>query len=746
VAAGPAALGQDGAVEHAEADRPDPTASDPTASDPTATDPTASDPVTARIDAGGWGLTWLADDEGRLHQLGLGPDGHRATADAPIVLYPDAHPTWGGPDPYRPPALRVTHAEGTATTRLRAVRTDVEDLDGDDDVTVHTVDELLTLRVRFRFRTHRASGVLEQWVEVDHDEDGPVTLFDYDSLAVMLLVGPAAQVVQFGGSGWADEWAWTAESLTPGTKVLDSLGGIQPHLQRSPVVLVEPDGPAGEHEGAVIGCSVAWGGNVRIALDVRPRAGQPQSDLRLRAGANPLGAHYVLDPGTTFVTPTVAWTWCTQGRHQLTERFHRWSRDRVLRDPERTRPIVVNNWEATFFDFDQARLEGLVDRTADLGADLFLLDDGWFGTAHPRDDDTAGLGDWDVDRRKLPDGLAPLVDRAAALGVRFGIWVEPEMVNPRSELHDAHPDWVIRDRREPRLHRNQLALDPLLDEVRDFEVGVVDRALAAAPGASYVKWDANRPVTDPGSRALPADRQSNAWVDWVRATWSVMERVAAAHPDVELMLCASGGGRTDHGTLRWFHEFWTSDNTDPVTRVRMQWACQHVFPASAVAAHVTAWGARPLDFACAVALSGRFGIDLDLGSLDDERLAVCRRAVACAQRTQPWVQHGTLHRLVSPVEGADRSRAALAFVAPDRSGAVVFAYQLDAADGPGPALTLPGLDPDATYRVGVTDLRAGSGEPETVAEATGAQLGRHLAGWELTEATTARIVEVDRVG
>ena len=704
----------------------------------TTPDETSPTQEVIRVDAGDWGWTWAADTRGRLHQVGLGLDGADAPVEVDPVWYPDAHPTWGGPDPYRPPALRITHAEGTTTTRLRLDGVERRPQGDDELVTVIAVDELLDLRVAFRTRTHRDSGVLEQWIEIDHDEDGPVTLWDYDSIAPAFLIGPEARVTQFGGAGWADEWAWTTEQLTPGTKVLDSLGGVQPHLQRSPVLMIEPNGPADEASGDVIGCSILWGGNTRFALDVRPRANEAARDLRLRAGANPLGAHYVLDAGTTFVTPTVAWTWAT-GRAGLTDRFHRWTRERVLRDPDRTRPIVANNWESTFFDFDEQRIVGLIDRAADVGADLFLLDDGWFGPSSPRDDDTAGLGDWEPDRRKLPGGLAPLVDAAVDRGIRFGIWVEPEMVNPDSDLFREHPDWVIRDRREPREHRNQFALDPLVDEVRDFEVGVIDRVLAAAPGTSYVKWDANRPVTDPGSSALPDPRQSNSWVDWVHATWEVMERVAAAHPDVELMLCASGGGRTDHGTLRWFHEFWTSDNTDPVTRVRMQWACGHWFPASTMAAHVTAWGGRPLAFACAVALSGRFGFDLDLAGLDEAELDVCRRAVACARRTQELVQHGTLRRLISPVDGADRSRAALAHLDASGERAAVFCYQLEASAAPPPVLAVPGLAPEARYRVHTTDL---TGEPVDIGVHSGVDLAGGAIGWGLTEPTTACIVEI----
>jgi alpha-galactosidase len=699
-----------------------------------------SEPV--RIDAGGWGLTWAADDDGRLRQLGLGPDGHRVEPTVDAQWFPDAFPTWGGGDPYRPAALRITHADGLLTTRLALDHVTRTDEPGGEHVVAICRDELVDLAVEHHWRTHPASGVLEQWWELVHHQVGPVRLGDYDSVAPFLLAAADARFTEFSGSGWADEWAWTDAALVPGTTSLASLGGVQPHLQRSPCLLVEPDGPAGEGHGTVLGLSVAWGGNIRFDLDVRPVA-DPSAprELRLRAGANPLGAEYVLDPGVRFVSPTVAWTWSGSGRAEVTRRFHRWTRDRVLRDPDRLRPIVVNNWEATFFDFDQDRIVGLIDRAAALGADLFLLDDGWFGTTHPRDDDTAGLGDWDPDPAKLPAGLAPLVNAARERGIRFGIWVEPEMVNRRSELHADHPDWVLRDRRPPREHRNQLYLDPLQGPVRDFEVGVVDRTLGSAPGISYVKWDANRPITDPGSTALGADRQANLFVDVVRATWDVMERVARSHPDVELMLCASGGGRTDHGTLRWFHEFWTSDNTDPVSRVRMQWACSHFFPASAMAAHVTRWGGRPLDFAAAVALSGRFGFDLDLGSLTDDESAVCRRAVAVARRTQDLVQQGALVRLVSPVDGGDRARASLAHLAPDGSRAVVFAYQLDEPVDPPPRLRIPGLADERSYRVRWTDLAAD--DPVDGGHCTGAELAAVGLEWPLDTPCTARLWELE---
>lgn len=696
------------------------------------------------VDAGGWGLTWAADLAGTLRQIGLGPAGHRASLDVDAVWYPEAYPTWGGGDPLRAAPLRITHANGLTTTRLVVDRVTRTSLDDGEHVVVACRDSLVDLTVEHHLRTHPTSAVLEQWIEIYHQQAEAILVADYDSVGHQFMVDPTTEICHFGGGGWATEWAWNTDRLGVGTTTLDSFGGVQPHLQRNPLLLVSPNGPSTEVTNDVVAMSIAWGGNTRFALDVRRTWDTAAPlNLRLRAGANPVGAEYRLDPNERFVTPTVAWTWAADGRQPTTDRFHRWTRDRVLRDPDRLRPLVVNNWEAVFFDFDHDRLVGLMDRTADLGADLFLLDDGWFGNEHPRNDDDAGLGDWEVNISKLPEGLDGLAAAAAERNIRFGIWLEPEMVNPASDLYETHPDWIVSTDREPLQHRQQYYLDPLRPEVRDFEFGVFERTLTPTPGISYVKWDANRPITDPGSEMLPNDRQSNLWVDHVWATWAVMSDVAAAHPEVELMLCASGGGRIDHGSLRWFHEFWTSDNTDPVARVRMQWACSMFFPSSAMAAHVTRWADRPLDFACAVALSARFGFDLDLNSLSPEEMTICRNAVAVARRTQPLVQHGRLQRLVSPVEGTDTSRAGLAYVDAEQSSAVVFAYQLEEPTSEAPRLLIDGLENGRSYSV----TRA-SFESDPTAELvepllmTGAAIGDGSIPWEPTKPLTAAIWEI----
>ncbi len=714
------------------------------------------------VDAGGWGATYAADEAGKLHQVGLGPDGHRVEPATAIRWYPEAYPTWGDSDPLRTAALRVTHHDGTLSTRLRVESIDQSPRDDDHNgqhTTIRCRDDIFDLVLTHHFLTHPSSGVLEQWVEVRNDEPGTVRLGDYDSIALNLLAGTDTTITQFGGSGWADEWRWNTQQLQAGTVSLTSLGGAQPHLGRAPFMLLDTGG--GSAGSTVVGFSIQWMGNTRFDLDLVPSADpDAPGSLSLRAGANPYAAEFVLEPGAKFVTPAIAWTWSIQGRADVTDRFHRWTRDVVLRDPEHLRPIVVNNWEATGMGFDEGQLVDLIERAGELDADLFLLDDGWFGTTHARNDDTQGLGDWTPDPTKLPSGFAPLVDAAKRSGLRFGTWVEPEMVNPASELHEAHPEWILRDRREPREHRQQLVLDPLIDEVRGFEAQVFDSLLDDNPGISYLKWDANRPITEAGSTTLGPDRQSNVWVDYVRATWKLMDDVIKAHPDTELMLCASGGGRNDHGTLRRFHEFWTSDNTDPVTRVRMQWACSHFFPASVMAAHVTRWGQRPVEFACAVALFGRFGFDIDLCTLTDTEFDICARAVAFARRNARVIQHGDIEHIISPVEGNDLSRAAVAFHSgndqtashhPDdhppghRTGSVLFAYQLEESPGPaardpGPRIHLGGLDAALTYELTCSDLR--SDQPLSVTTLSGAALADDGIEWPLTTPCTARVWEI----
>lgn len=689
------------------------------------------------LDAQPTRIAFVVDDDRRLRQVGFGTDVEEGSLAFPPRLYPLAYGTYGE-DPFASPALRVTNANGTPITRLVCTGHERATHAGGETLTFELVDEVEPLTVRLCLRSWLATGVIEQWVEVTNDQDAPITLHEV-AAAAPLLAGDDPHLDHYTGD-WGAEFAPAHDRLTAGAKVLEARATTRPAHEVPPYVRYRPDGAVTETTGRVLTAALAWGGNLRIAFE-RARHG----GVRAWFGHLPSGVDYVLDPGATFTTPTVIWAWSDAGTRPLSHRLHRWVRANALRDGARDRPVVVNNWEATGFAFDADRLDRFCREAAEVGGEVFLLDDGWFGTEFPRDDDTQGLGDWDPDVDKLPEGLAGVGRSAAAAGVRFGVWVEPEMVNPRSALYRDHPDWVVavpgRERRE---ERNQLQLDMCRAEVADHVVGVLDAVLDPVNGASSIKWDANRMVSEPGSTALAADRQGNWPVDVVHATWATMDRVVTAHPDTEMLLCASGGGRMDLATLSRFHDVWLSDNTDPVDRVRMQWHAAEFLPVAALAAHVTRWGQRPVAFACAVAMSARFGFDLDRDVLDDDEWAICRRATATYRRLRPIIQRGDLVRLLSPEFGPS---AALAFVDDDRSHAVVFAYQLpDRAtdtDSTPESLRIEGLDPTRRYDVTPVDLT--TDDAQTPRRTTGAELARAGIDWHRTDACTAAIHQITAV-
>lgn len=589
------------------------------------------------------------------------------------------------------PGLQVVHADGNTSTELAYVRHEARAAAGVTHTRLELRDRHYPLSVTIHFQAYRDEDVIRQWVEVKHGEDRPVVLSRFASAAPVLSADGGYWLTQFHGD-YMREMEPAEERLTPGLKVLDSKLGVRAHQRRWPSFLLGMGGPAQEEAGEVIGGSLAWSGSFQLAFEV-----DHTRRLRALAGINPFGAQYRLKPGVTFTTPGMLWTWSGQGKGTVSRNFHRWARRHGIRDGGQPRPVLLNNWEATHFDFDEQKIVALFDGARELGAELFLLDDGWFGNEHPRDHDRAGLGDWEVNRRKLPRGLSHLADEARKRGLQFGIWLEPEMVNPASVLHRQHPDWVIaQPHRERLLSRNQLVLDLTRPEVAEHAWQVIDRTLAPNPGITYVKWDANRFVTQPGSRHLPPEEQQHLLVDYQWALYQVMARMAQKFPKVMAMACAGGGGRVDYGTMKYFHSFWPSDNTDPVQRVFIQWGFGHFFPAAAIAAHVTDMGKKPAKFAVDVALSGAFGVDRDVQKMDaGERRTVAAGAQLYKTTLRPLVLGGDLYRLESPHE---RPRAALGYVSPDRAAAVVFIYQLREEAGLGPVRPR-GLDPARRYRV-----------------------------------------------
>jgi alpha-galactosidase len=573
-------------------------------------------------------------------------------------------------------------------------------------------DPAYPFQVALCFRVHPTRDVIEEWTEIRHHEPGEVMLQRMASTS--LLLGTNVYLTHFFGD-WAKEMlAPITEPLTPGTKVLDSKLGVRAQQFQNPSFLLSLNGPATETNGQVLAGSLCWSGSFQCEFDDNAQA------VRALCGINPFASACRLKADETFTTPRMIWVWSRNGLGEMSRKFHAWARDFGLRDGHQTRAVLLNNWEATGFDFDFNRIAGLFGPAREIGTELFLLDDGWFGNKYPRVNDQAGLGDWQPNRQRFPGGLAPLADEAVKHGLRFGIWLEPEMVNPKSELFDAHPDWVIRQpRRELELQRHQLVLDLARPAVREFEWTMISNVLSV-PGITYAKWDCNRYCTQPGSPYLAADRQSELEIDYVQALYRLMAKTAETFPQTELMLCSSGGGRVDYGALQYFHEFWPSDNTDPVQRVLMQWDYSYFYPSLALSSHVTRWGRRPVHFACSVAMSARFGLDLDLTKLSAEDRAVCAGAISAYRRIREVTAQGDLYRLEDP---HDQDRGALDYVSADRLRAAVFVFQLK--DGENAVVRPQGLDPAAIYAV--HELNPAPGRPALSQEGktfTGAELMR----------------------
>ena len=657
----------------------------------------SAEPVVIKISTAHSALGLFVHTDGRLYEIGYGSAEKTFSPTNRPFRELEFHPQYG--DGFiSEPAVQATHADGNTSTDLGYVKHETKAIDPDITLTrIELKDPAYPFFVTLCFQTYSNEDVIEQWTEIRHEESGPVTLYRFASSAP-IIQGKEYWLTQFHGD-YKHEATMAEEKLSPGLKVLDSKIGVRASRFRIPSFILSLDSPASEETGEVYGGSLKWSGSFQLAFDV-----DWKNRLRTLCGINPFGEQYTLKAGQVLTTPGMLWTWSDHGKGQVSRNFHRWALRYGIRDGNKPRPVLLNNWEATDMNFNEGLIVSLFDGAKEIGADTFLLDDGWFGNAHPRNKDNAGLGDWQVNTNKLPHGLSYLADEAKKRGINFGIWIEPEMVNPKSDLFEKHPEWAIRQpHRELELSRNQLDLDLSRPEARDFTWGVVDNTLGT-PGVSYTKWDANRYVTQPGSTYLPPEGQSELLVDYNFALYDIMSKMAKKYPDVMAMACSGGGGRVDYGTLQYFDSFWPSDNTDPRSRVMIQWGLSHFFPATTIAAHVTRMGNRPQKFAIDVGMSGALGVDMDIRKLSDsDRQALAAAIALYKKEIRDVVEQGDLYRLESPYDGP---RAALDYVSPDQSHAVLFVYQLK--DAAATAVKPRGLNPQQRYRIHEVNLPDGA--------------------------------------
>lgn len=647
-------------------------------------------------------LTLMAGNDNRLYQMAYGSPAaelYKIPARNGMPREREFYPPSGNGS-ITEPAIQAVHADGNTSTDLYYQSHEAKALDANTEQTVIRLkDPQYPFFVDIYIKAYKKEDVMEMWTEIYHQENGSVTLYKYAS-ASPLFTAKEYWMTQFCGN-YKREATVVEEKLTPGIKVLDSKLGVRAHQMRIPSFMLSLNGEASENSGEVFASTLSWPGSFQLAFDL-----DWNNNLRALTGINPYMSKYMLEKDQKLKTPLSTWTYSPAGKGQASRNLHNWAVNYTIRDGFKDRPILLNNWEATYCDFDEKKIVSLFDGAKEVDIELFLLDDGWFGNGkYARDDDKHGLGDWTPDAKKLPSGLSYLCKEAAKRKIGFGIWLEPEMVNPLSLLYEKHPDWVItQPKREPLYGRHQMILDLTRPEVQKYEWDeVIDKTLKPNPGISYVKWDANRYVTQPGSSYLSTGKQSHLLVDYNNNLLALMKKTRDNYPDVMMMLCAGGSGRTDYGSLQYFHSFWPSDNTDPLKRVFIQWGFSHIFPANTISAHVTRMGKRPMKFTIDVALSGAYGVDLDLSKLTAaERLQIKRSVELYKKSLRAVVQYGDLFRLSSPYENPC---AALAYVSQDKAKAVAFVYQVE--NGQNGRIKLSGLDPAKTYKVKELNLEAG---------------------------------------
>ena len=617
-------------------------------------------------------------------------------------------PAFGTVDMIHLPALQVQHADGDQNLELQVTDYELRDATASAVHLFTMQDKLWPVTVRVFYKAYKNVDVIETWTEIVNSEKKPIVLKRFDSGHLVLRQGNVWLTHLHGD--WAAEANVVQESLTPGVKTIRNSDGARNAHIDAPEVMLSLDGEPREDSGRTIGAVLCWSGNYELRINTLLNKYH-----HFYAGIDPQASEYVLDPQATFVTPHLAISYSTEGMGGISRTFHRWARtEGMLHRGMQTGEVLLNSWEGLYFDINEERMIQMMDDIAKLGGEMFVMDDGWFGSKYQRNNDSSTLGDWVVDVKKLPNGLKALTDAARQRGVKFGIWIEPEAVNTKSELFEKHPEWALQTKgRELKLGRGgtQLVLDMTNPQVQDFAFGIVDNLLTNYPEIAYIKWDANASIQNVGSLYLPKERQSNLYIDYHLGLLKVLERIRAKYPDVVIQDCASGGGRANYGLLPYFDEFWTSDNTDALQRVYIQWGTSLFFPANAMAAHINHcpyWntGGRqiPIKFRCDVAMSGRLGIELQPKDMTDEERSQVETCFRDYKEMRDVVQTGDLYRLLSPYNR--KGVAALMYMKEQRGA--LFVYKVDNYyNQPLPRIRLAGLDPDKSYTLTEKNVRAG---------------------------------------
>lgn len=600
-------------------------------------------------------------------------------------------------------ALAVKHADGNMSLQMEVEKTASRTENNAVITTITMKDKVYPFYIDVCYKAYQDADVIETWTEISHGEKKPVALNQFASAYLPIRRGNVWLSSLYGS--WANEGRLAQEALEPGMKVIKNKDGVRNSHTAHAEVMFSLDGQPQENSGNVIGAALCYTGNYKLRIDT-----DDSEYHQFYAGINEENSAYTLEKEETFRTPELALTYSKEGLSGASRNFHRWARLHKLAHGNQLRKILLNSWEGVYFNINQKGMDQMMADIASMGGELFVMDDGWFGNKYPRNRTDCALGDWEVCKEKLPEGIEGLLKPAKKYGIKFGLWIEPEMANTKSELFDKHPDWIMRvANRSLSTGRGgtQVVLDLTNPEVQNHVFGVVDKLMTQYPEISYMKWDDNCWLMDYGSSFLPKDKQSHLYIDYHRGLNKVLERIRAKYPDLVLQACAGGGGRVNYGMLPYFNEFWTSDDTDALQRIYLQWGISNFYPAIAMAAHVSAdknhqtGRTLPLKFRFDVAMSGRLGMEMQPKDMTDKDKDFARRAIAAYKEIRPVVQLGDLYRLVSPYD--NKGVSSLMYATEDKSRAVFFAYKTDHfINMTVPFVRMSGLDPGRNYRI--TDL------------------------------------------
>lgn len=607
---------------------------------------------------------------------------------------------------YGTPAVAVTNVQGNNVVVLEYVSheiyagkkplaglpaTYVEDDSEATSLEIVMQDSLTGLRVTAAYAVYEASGAITRSMRIDNAGKENLVLNGAMSASVPLF-GRDYDIVHLKG-GWARERHVVRTPVGEGEYRIFSQRGASGHEHNPFAALCERH--TTEQVGGVWAVNFIYSGSFLSTAYV-----DNNNNTRLSIGMNPDVFAWQLAPGEQFVAPEAVMVYSDAGFNGMSHIYHHLYRTRVVRGSwrDRVRPILINNWEATYFNFNEEKILNIAASAQKLGIELFVLDDGWFGK---RDTDNCSLGDWVVDRKKLPNGIAGLADKINAMGLKFGLWFEPEMISPDSDLYRAHPDWCLHvDGRARTEGRQQLILDMSRKDVQDYVIEAVSSVLRSA-NIEYVKWDMNRNMTEAFSALLVPEHQKETQHRYMLGLYRVLEEIVSAFPEILFESCSGGGGRFDAGLLYYMPQTWTSDDTDAVERLFIQYGTSFAYPASAMGAHVSAvpnhqsGRMTTMKMRGDVALGGNFGFELDLSKLSEEDTETVRQLVEKVKSVRELTQKGEFTRLVSPFDG---QYAAWQFCSEDQSDVLLCTYRILTKPNTGAIrVKLCGLDANATY-------------------------------------------------